>query len=211
MEPTSQPSPQRLRIASILLWLAIGASLLTCGGLGYFVYQLSLGPYVDRVIWYYDDFHMVGAPSRPDSLRAEGELPRNIVVEGTTSRFDPNQKPGEYPRSIVKPDGRRVELSTITWESANAISTSKEPLDLGNGEVLVDMLDQGGGTNRLSVHFEGERFKSHDAWGHVRITNTSNGQSFELLRDDWSAVERVFGKPKRKEQVRSHVGWGTGS
>jgi hypothetical protein len=207
MEPidTHSPQPPRASLSSrraILLALAIGIPLLACCGYpAYIVYEFVKGPYVDSVVWHYDDFRIVGAPERPGSLRADGTPPGDIAVQSVTSRFI-------SPKKTVIETGPLIELSTITWESANAASSREEPTDLGDGTVMVRMLD---GTSRLQVIFEAQEIKSVTAYFHLRIHNTSNGQWFELQSDDWSAVERVFGKPKTKEQSRHYVGWGAGS
>jgi hypothetical protein len=209
MKPNDTRSPHRPRAPlsprrMILLTITIAVPLLACVGWpAYMVSEFLKGPYDDRVIWYYDDFRMVGGPTAADSLRAKDVLPRNIIVEELTSRFI-------SPESTVLELGRRVELSSITWDSALEMSP-KEPLRLPDGDDMVQMLDpHGDGSSHITVHFEGKKFKSLSAWNDVRIHNTSNGQSMDLLAD-WSDVERVFGKPKSKEKKRLYIGWGTGS
>jgi hypothetical protein len=185
MNPAKPSASPQFR-SGLFAVLATGLTLLFCSGLGYVAYAIIRGPYVDHMTWHYEDFHVAGYPSRPSSLNAEGVPPQKIVVE--------RQK-----------DGQRVELSTITWDSANAMSSNK-PSSLSSGEDLIEMFDETGyGSCYLTVTFENGIFKSLSAHG-VRIHNTANGQS--LLLANWSEVERVFGKPENKEKSRHYVSWG---
>ena len=195
MDPTNTHSrrPNLLGLflkTSLALALVIG--FLFLGGVAFLYYGLR--PHYDRVIWYYDDFQIVGSTTTADQLSAEGHLPQNVIVEGLRGRFVPPSS------EVIESTGQRVELSTITWDSAIAMAP-KPPFRLADGQDLVDMLDEAGGTKHLDVHFQGQRIVSIGVWGHVRIHNTSNGRSLDL-QAKWSDVERVFGKPVKKEKKR---------
>jgi hypothetical protein len=201
MQSNSTPLPRPSHSLPIVLTLSILASaisLFICAGAAYQV----IYPHHTRVVWYYDEFQMVGAPSGPDSLRAEGALPRNVAVAAISHRFREHQVP-----QVVVELGRRIELSTITWESAVAAWPEDEPLKLPDGKEMVEMLERTGGSSQLTVKFEREKLKSVSAHAHVRIYNTANGQSLELLDSKWSDVERVFGKPTKKERLRLPTPW----
>jgi hypothetical protein len=200
VEPTNTHYRQRnfrpmfLGLGSLALAFAIGFPLLILGGVVFLYYGIR--PYNDSVTWYYDEFRIVGSPNEAESLRAEGVLPQGIIVEKLTDRW-------VSPGNTILETGRRVELSKIAWESAIEMSP-QEPLRMPDGEDVVQLLDRTGyGSSYITVHFERQRFKSLSAWNHVRIHNTANGQSLDF-HAKWSDVERVFGKPKKKEKQRHY-------
>lgn len=202
MEPTKTHSSLNVRLVALILALAVGLPFLVIGGLVFLVYffvAYEMRPHYDSVTWHYNDFSIVGSPSYAESLGTEGVLPANIEVDAVRSRFVPPD--GE----VIELDGRRIALSTISWDSAIAMSLS-EPLRLRDGEDVVELLDRTGNRSScLTVHFEQQKFKSLTAWSHVRIYNTSNGQYLDF-QAKWSDVERVFGKPNKKEKKRNYHG-----
>jgi hypothetical protein len=173
-----------------LAWTA-GAVLLIS-----YIFLYEMRPYSQSMTWHYNGFRITGSLSQAWSLEAEGVPPRGIIVEELTWIGSPQNR--------VLETGRRVELSTITWDSALELS-SPDALERRDGEEIVAMLyrERSGTISRISVHFVGQQFKSLDAQGSFRIHSTANGKSFDTYAK-WSDVEKVFGKPKKKKKERHY-------
>lgn len=175
----------------VLAWCIGVVSLIS------YIFLYEMQPYSQSMTWHYEGFHIVGSLSQAWSLEAEGIPPRGIIVEELTYKR-------VSPQSHIVETGRRVELSTITWDSAIEHS-SPEAFKRRDGEGIVAMLyhNRTGLVSEIAVHFGDQQFKSLDAHGQFRIHNTANGKSFDFDAE-WTEVERVFGKPKKKKKQRHY-------